>query len=151
MNLDEEINAYKLDLLENTRYFTIEELAKMYQRGEIDIYYNSKKATRWDNKKQDKLIKNILLGFPIPPIFFGEGDGEYLVLDGYNRIYTILRFLNIVIAWIGHPFELPYKVEMSHPRLPSFKGTVWENGKNVLSDNLKERFLNYRVPVYFKK
>lgn len=151
MSLEQELNEYKLDLLENTKYFTIEELANLYENGQLDVHYNADKTEHWTNKKQDKLIKNILLGFPIPTIFLQKKDGEYLVVDGYNRLFTILRFLNVIVAWNAHLYEFPYKVEMYHPKLPSFKETTWDNGGKRLSKKLKEKFLNYRIPVYFVK
>ena len=140
MSLEEELNAYKLDLLENTKYFTIEELSEMYQRAEISIYYNFDIDAQWGKKKQDKLIKNILIGFPVPTIFVKKLEEENIlvVLDGYNRLCTLF----------SNNF---YKVVLFNPKMPSLKDTTWDNGGKRLSKKLKEKFLNYRIPVYFVK
>ena len=154
MSLEQELNEYKLDLLENTKYFTIEELAQMYQRAEISIYYNFHMDAQWDKKKQDKLIKNILIGFPVPTIFVKkmEEENTWLVLDGYNRLSTIFGFLGILRDSLGTLYSNNvYKVNLFHPKIPSLKDTTWDNGGKRLSKKLKEKFLNYRIPVYFIK
>lgn len=154
MSLEEELNAYKLDLLENTKYFTIEELAEMYQRAEISIYYNFDIDAQWGKKKQDKLIKNILIGFPVPTIFVKKLEEENIlvVLDGYNRLSTIFGFLGILRDSLGTLCSNNvYKVGLFHPKMPSLKDTTWDNGGKRLSKKLKEKFLNYRIPVYFIK
>lgn len=154
MSLEKELNEYKLDLLENTKYLTIEELANLYERAEINIYYNYETATQWDKKKQDKLIKNILVGFPIPTIFVKESKEEntLFVLDGYNRLSTIFEFLGILRDSFGNQYSNNiYKIGLIHPKMPSLRDVSWSNGGKRLSQNLKEKFLNTSIPVYFKK
>jgi len=48
----------------------------------------------WKPDRQSKFIESILLGLPIPPMYFAEIDEGILeVIDGSQRIRTINRFL----------------------------------------------------------
>lgn len=48
----------------------------------------------WDNEKASKLIETILLSFPIPSIYLFEKEGNYVVIDGQQRLTSIKNFLN---------------------------------------------------------
>jgi hypothetical protein len=48
----------------------------------------------WDNAKASRLIESLLLNIPIPVLFFAETpDAKYQVVDGHQRIYSIVRYL----------------------------------------------------------
>lgn len=48
---------------------------------------------RWDIIKRTKFIESVILGIPIPPIFVAEdNDGKWELVDGLQRISTILSF-----------------------------------------------------------
>jgi len=47
----------------------------------------------WSNKKKSLLIESLLMNVPIPPVFLYEKDlGEYEVMDGQQRLNTIVEF-----------------------------------------------------------
>ena len=50
----------------------------------------------WDQKRASKLIESFLLGLTVPGVFlYKERDSsEYLVIDGQQRIKTVVQFLN---------------------------------------------------------
>ena len=66
-----------------------------YQRGDV-----------WGVKRRRNLIKSILMGIPIPSIIvndrcvaeFSGDDDRYAVIDGKQRIITILMFLDSELA-----------------------------------------------------
>jgi len=48
----------------------------------------------WKIEQQSLFIESILLGFPLPPLYVNKTvDGEYLVVDGRQRLTTLRRFL----------------------------------------------------------
>jgi hypothetical protein len=68
------------------------ELNPPYQRGDV-----------WGTKRRQNLIRSLMLGVPIPSIvvndrleakFFGDGPIMYAVIDGKQRITSLLMFLN---------------------------------------------------------
>lgn len=47
----------------------------------------------WDIKRASRLIESIIMGLPIPQLFFYErGRNEFLVIDGQQRLMTIYYF-----------------------------------------------------------
>jgi len=66
-------------------------LTPPYQRGDV-----------WGTRRRQNLIKSILLGIPIPSIIVNnrmkaewkDGDWRIAVIDGKQRITSILMFLN---------------------------------------------------------
>src|SRR5262249_16620836 len=48
---------------------------------------------RWDLDQQTQFIESILLAIPSPPIFLARNDdGTFEVIDGLQRISTLLKF-----------------------------------------------------------
>ena len=49
----------------------------------------------WSNSQGDRFIESLLLGLPVPGIFLvRETTGKLLVLDGQQRLHTILQFFD---------------------------------------------------------
>lgn len=49
----------------------------------------------WNNKKRSKLIESFIMNIPVPPVFLYETEfGVYQVMDGLQRISTIIAFFN---------------------------------------------------------
>jgi uncharacterized protein with ParB-like and HNH nuclease domain len=47
----------------------------------------------WKDDKASQLIESIIMNVPIPPIYFAEEeDGKWLVIDGLQRLNSLLRF-----------------------------------------------------------
>lgn len=64
--------------------FDREKLQPEYQRNFI-----------WDNSRKSRLIESIIINIPIPPIFLYEIEfAKYEIMDGLQRISTIIDFLN---------------------------------------------------------
>jgi len=50
----------------------------------------------WSNQKKSNLIESILLNIPIPQIILAEkkdAKGQYMVIDGNQRLLSITQFL----------------------------------------------------------
>ncbi len=91
-------------VLEHTKSFRTDrltmsfgEIMNMYKEREIEINPDFQRSFRWDKEKQTNLIESILLGIPIPPIFVYENqDGIWELVDGLQRISTVLSFFGIL-------------------------------------------------------
>jgi hypothetical protein len=71
------------------------ELISLHEEKELIISPDYQRLFRWSDQQQSRLIESILVGLPIPPIFVVENqDGALELVDGLQRISTILRFLN---------------------------------------------------------
>ena len=82
----------------------------------------------WNTKRKKLLIDSILKGWKIPKIYLNNSsEQEYEIIDGQQRIYTILEFL-----------ANGFKIEMKDGNKVFFKD---------LKDGLKDSILNYRIDV----
>lgn len=49
----------------------------------------------WDDARASRLVESLLLNIPIPVVYFAETkEATYEVIDGHQRIRSIVRFLN---------------------------------------------------------
>lgn len=104
------------------------ELSPSYQRKSV-----------WTSRDRKFFLDTIFRGFPCPPVYlhkqFIDGKNVYAVVDGKQRIETVLRFYENKIA-------LPNN--FNNDRLD---GKKW---KDIQTDQaLAERFMNYVFPVEF--
>jgi uncharacterized protein with ParB-like and HNH nuclease domain len=61
--------------------------------GYMDIQPFYQRRSRWDKKKQSRLIESFLINIPVPPIILYERDyNSYEVMDGQQRITAIRNF-----------------------------------------------------------
>ena len=52
----------------------------------------------WPRTKSDRFVESLLLGLPVPGVFFvKEPSGRLLVLDGHQRLHTLYSFYEGVI------------------------------------------------------
>ena len=72
---------------------TIGSLYTKYKRGSIDLQPDFQRQFVWDDKKASILIESILLGIPLPIIYFSEAkDSKLTVIDGQQRLTSIFSF-----------------------------------------------------------
>ncbi|KEO83859.1 DUF262 domain-containing protein [Tumebacillus flagellatus] len=63
--------------------------------NEINLYPQFHRMLVWNQNQQSKLIESLLMGIPLPLFYVNEERwGEWDVLDGVQRLMTILRFVN---------------------------------------------------------
>jgi hypothetical protein len=78
---------------------SLRELARMAEEDEIRIAPEFQRQFRWNDELQSALIESFLLGLPVPPIFVATNpDGTWEVVDGLQRICTVLRYLGVDAA-----------------------------------------------------
>lgn len=75
--------------------YTVEILAQKLSKGDFIIPEYQREFT-WEHARQCKFIESILMGLPIPFLFFWErpDTGALEVVDGSQRLRTIQAFLN---------------------------------------------------------
>jgi hypothetical protein len=101
MNLLEEVTKHRREIKHETITFSLAELVSMYKTKEIDINPNFQRLFRWSREQQSDFIESLILEIPIPPLFFYEKeDGKWDLLDGLQRLSTIIRY-------IGSEVEVP--------------------------------------------
>ncbi|MDR0911072.1 MAG: DUF262 domain-containing protein [Methanobrevibacter sp.] len=96
-NVDEEINSKRSELRSERLDMSFGEIIRMYIDREILIDPDYQRLFRWNLSKRTYFIESLLLNLPIPPIFIAENDeNQWEVVDGLQRISTILSFCNVL-------------------------------------------------------
>lgn len=75
--------------------YTIELLAQKMTTGDFEIPKYQREFT-WEDTRKSKFIESILMGLPIPFLFFWENPktGNLEIVDGVQRLKTIEEFIN---------------------------------------------------------
>ncbi|MDE8035750.1 DUF262 domain-containing protein [Actinobacillus equuli subsp. equuli] len=95
ISLIDELGIQKRKVDFNSYDFSVKELVSMVAEGIIDIAPEYQRQFRWEDERQSRLIESLLLGIPIPNIFMAtNSDGSWEVIDGVQRITTIIRFMD---------------------------------------------------------
>jgi hypothetical protein len=72
---------------------TIRELLSMAENNELHRAPEYQRKFRWDEETESRLIESLLLGLPVPNIFFAtNSDGTWEIVDGLQRISTLIHF-----------------------------------------------------------
>lgn len=92
-NLESELSSTRNTLSADRLDMSFGELINMYDSGELIIDPEFQRYFRWDIYQRTRFVESILLGIPVPSMFMAEdSDGKWEVVDGLQRISTILSF-----------------------------------------------------------
>jgi hypothetical protein len=124
--LAEEIASAQRTVKTDAYQMSIGEIVSMYENREIVIDPEFQRFFRWDIGQKSKLIESILLGIPLPPIFvFEKENGAWELIDGLQRVSTILEFMGKLRSPSGVGVQ-PASILEGTKYLPSLRNAVWE-------------------------
>lgn len=96
MALQDQIDARRREIHTDGYSMSIGEVMSMYRDGDLDIHPEFQRIFRWTNDQKSRLIESILLGIPVPTVFVSQReDGVWDVIDGVQRLSTILQFVGL--------------------------------------------------------
>lgn len=73
--------------------YSVEILAKKIEDGEYVVPEYQREYT-WEDKRKSRFIESIMMGLPIPFLFFWEmPDGKLEIVDGSQRLRTLHEFI----------------------------------------------------------
>ena len=147
MSLKEEIEEKRKEMIVDSYPMSIGEVMNLYKDGEIDVHPEFQRFYRWDEEQKTKLIESILLGIPIPPIFVSQKtNGIWDVIDGQQRLSTILQFLGVLKKDDNTKYD-PLVLRATK-LLPSLGGVSWNDENLFLPEqkiNFKREKLNFTI------
>ena len=133
MGLREEISAKRKEIIVDSYPMSIGEIMNIYKEEELDVHPEFQRFFRWDAEQKTKLIESILLGIPIPPIFVAQKlNGTWDVIDGQQRLSTILQFLQVLKKDNGEKYDPLILTKTKF--LPSLSGVRWDNNELFSED-----------------
>jgi Protein of unknown function DUF262 len=62
-----------------------------YEKGQLQIP-KFQRGYVWDPVRASKLIESFLMGLPVPNVFLYKESTNYQIIDGQQRIFTVLQF-----------------------------------------------------------
>jgi hypothetical protein len=136
--LSEEIEKAQRLVKTDAYQMSIVEIVSMYDDGEIVIDPEFQRLFRWNVSQKSRLIESLLLAIPLPPIFvFEKEDGIWELIDGLQRISTILEFM----GRLRHPDGgvNPPSVLEATKYLPSLHNAVWALSDLVINVDVDEQ------------
>lgn len=92
---ERQIQERRKEIDYDTRDYSIEYLIEKFRQGEFYIPDEYQRQYIWDETKKMRLIESILLGLPIPFMFFADvEDGRCEIIDGAQRTQALEEFTN---------------------------------------------------------
>jgi hypothetical protein len=95
MTLQDQVKQHRAEIKHESLVYPVSQFIAMYesQPVEVEIAPDFQRLFRWSRQRQSDFIESLILEIPIPPLFFYErDDGVWELLDGLQRLSTIIRF-----------------------------------------------------------
>lgn len=129
--LSHEIEAAQRLVRTDAYQLSVGEVVNMYKNNEFVINPDFQRLFRWEISQKARLIESILLGIPIPSIFvFEKDDSTWELIDGLQRISTILEFMGELVDPSTKEVRPPTAL-VATKYLPSLDKAVWEKSELV--------------------
>jgi hypothetical protein len=130
--LDEEIEIAQRLVKTDAYQMAVSEVVSMYKEQELVINPDFQRLFRWEIGQKAKLIESLLLGIPLPSIFvFEKPDSKWELIDGLQRISTLLEFMGLLRNPQTGQLEPPTAL-VATKYLPSLDKAVWERSDAVV-------------------
>lgn len=93
--ISEQIRAKKQEVRFSTREYVAEYLIDKFKEEEFFIPFEYQRNFVWTNKDCSYFIESVLIGLPIPYMFFADtDDGRTEIVDGAQRMNALATFVN---------------------------------------------------------
>jgi len=98
----EQINNLRSEIDYTTRDYAIDYLVNQFKEDEFFIPSEYQRNFVWKNDRKCRFVESILLGYPIPFMFFSDNDdGRSEIIDGAQRTSTLEEFLDNSLTLTG--------------------------------------------------
>lgn len=81
--------------------WTTETIVSQLRRGNIVLNPSFQRRDAWKTQQKSRFIESLILGLPIPQIVLAESKerrGKFIVLDGKQRLLSILQFWGLGVG-----------------------------------------------------
>lgn len=74
--------------------YAVRQLVDMIVEGDLRLDPDYQRQYRWSTEKASRFIESILMNIPVPVVYFAEEpDGSFSVIDGQQRLTSLLHFI----------------------------------------------------------
>lgn len=77
--------------------WTVATLVQQIERGNVHLDPEFQRRSAWDPRRRSQLIESLVIGLPVPNVVLAEkkdARGQFIVIDGKQRLSTIFDFLS---------------------------------------------------------
>ena len=121
----------------------VEQLVSMVESRSINVAPAYQRKFRWDYARRSELVESVFLGVPVPSLFMATNpDGTWEVVDGVQRISTIVQFAGTEEARAQLNLEDPLKIGDLR-KLSDLNGLMFEQ----LPESIKLQFRHRPIKV----
>lgn len=132
-------------------HYTIAEIRDFFRLGKINLDPPYQRRPVWKHSHRQLLLASIFNGMPMPAIILNRRTDRkkqyiYDVLDGKQRIETILQFIEMIPAETDRELLVKKKTNAGEQiiiRYEDIKSSRFNKQYNQICD----QFWNYRIPV----
>ena len=123
---------------------SVGELMGLYRDKELIINPAYQRYFRWDDSQKTGFIESLLLGIPTPPIFvFQQADGTWELIDGLQRLSTVLEFVGHLRNPNGGAAS-PSSLEGTN-LVPTLAGATWQTLPNAQKLDIKRSRIRVEI------
>jgi hypothetical protein len=145
VGLEDEIATNRQNIRSDGYAMSIGEVLNLYRDEEIRIRPEFQRLFRWTLEKQSRLIESLLLDIPLPTVFVAQAeDGVWEVVDGLQRLSTILQFMGELRDESSKDL-LPPSTLLETKYLPSLAGSTYKELPPAVKLQLKRARLDFRI------
>ena len=127
------------DLMVYPADYTVDGLYQLWNKRDMVLPDFQRKYV-WDIKRASELIESIMMGLPIPSVFFYRNkDSKYLVIDGWQRLQSIFYFID---GFFGDPDRTGRRIIFSMKGINNKNPLFGKTYKNF-TDTQKREFNGY--------
>lgn len=88
-----QISEKKQEIKYDTRDYVVGYLVKQFEEEEFYVPREYQRNFIWNDKDKSYFIESVLMGLPIPFMFFADtSDGKIEIVDGAQRTQTLVQF-----------------------------------------------------------
>lgn len=119
---------------------------KSNYENKISIYDNAvQRGYVWDVKRMSRLIRSFILGKPIPPLYASKHEDTYSFLDGKQRSFTVIKFMNDEFRLEGVDSVTLYHPDKNEYEEVELNGKCFSELPDVIQKEISESVLTIVV------
>ena len=124
MTLASDVSSARKRIFRDGYDISFGELVSLYEKRELIIQPEYQRLFRWEPTQKTRFIESLLLNIPIPPVFvFSDQKGRWELVDGLQRVSTVLEFMGLLIDEEGKK-KPPFTCDGTS-LLPSLQKARW--------------------------
>ena len=92
---EQDLQVQPIQAMVTSSDWTTETIVSQLKKGNIDLTPSFQRREAWTNKRKSAFIESLFLSLPVPQLVLAEkkdSRGQYIVIDGKQRLFAIRRF-----------------------------------------------------------